>query len=108
MNGLWTAEFGSSAGAFGGGVVVFDDGEILGGDATYYYVGNYTLAGRDFEATLKSSPFVEGARSVFNTVGQELILQLKGSLVDDGKALAHGSADGAPGLTFAIRLTKRS
>ncbi len=32
MEGLWTAEFGSSAGRFGGGVLVFGDGTILGGD----------------------------------------------------------------------------
>jgi hypothetical protein len=32
MEGLWTAEFGSSVGIFGGGVVVFHEGKIMGGD----------------------------------------------------------------------------
>jgi hypothetical protein len=31
MDGLWTAEFGSSSGIFGGGVAVFRDGKIWGG-----------------------------------------------------------------------------
>ena len=30
MNGLWTVEFGSNTGMFGGGVAVFRDGQILG------------------------------------------------------------------------------
>jgi hypothetical protein len=65
MDGLWTAEFGSSTGIFGGGAV-FLDGKILGGDATYYYTGEYTLRGNTLTATLTVSPFIEGAESVFN------------------------------------------
>ena len=67
MNGLWTAEFGSSTGMFGGGVLVFRDGQIWGGDGSYFYVGEYKLKGKDFEATVKVSPFLEGAESVFRT-----------------------------------------
>ena len=107
MDGLWTAEFGSSAGTFGGGVAVFQGGKILGGDGTYFYVGSYTIAGQHFQATLKSSPFIEGARSVFNTTGKELTLQLNGSLIGEGQALAQGSASEVPALKFAVRLTKR-
>ena len=53
MEGLWTAEFGSSAGTFGGGVAIFRDGKILGGDGTYYYIGEYSLAGNTLRATLR-------------------------------------------------------
>jgi T3SS negative regulator,GrlR len=107
MDGLWTAEFGSSAGSFGGGVAVFQSGKILGGDGTYFYIGSYTIEGQHFQATLKSSAFIEGARSVFNTTGQDLTLQLDGSLTGEGQALARGSANEVPTLKFAVRLTKR-
>jgi len=107
MDGLWTAEFGSTSGSFGGGVAVFQRGKILGGDGTYFYVGSYTVEGRQFHVTLKSSPFIEGARSVFNTLGQDLTLQFDGSLTGEGQALAQGSADQVPALRFAVRLTKR-
>jgi len=90
MDGLWTAEFGSTTGIFGGGVAVFRDGKILGGDATYYYVGEYKLTGNTFLATLKVSPFIEGALSVFKTVGTDLTLELSGSLVEEGRAIAQG------------------
>jgi hypothetical protein len=107
MDGLWTAEFGSTAGTFAGGVAVFQNGRILGGDGTYFYLGKYTIKGQQFEATLKSSPFIEGARSVFNTTGQDLTLQLTGSLTGEHQALAQGSAKEVPALKFAVRLTKR-
>jgi T3SS negative regulator,GrlR len=107
MNGLWTAEFGSSTGMFGGGVAVFRDGEILGGDGTYYYVGRYTLTGNAFVATLIVSPFIEGAESVFKTVGRVLTLELVGSLIDQGRATAQGHPKGMPDLKFGVKLTKR-
>lgn len=107
MNGLWTAEFGSSAGRFGGGVAVFLDGKIMGGDGTYFYVGEYTLNGNAFEATLNISPFIEGAESVFKTVGRDLTLELAGSVTDEGRAIAQGRPRGMPEHRFGVKLTKR-
>jgi hypothetical protein len=107
MNGLWTAEFGSNTGMIGSGVVVFRDGAIFGGDKTYYYVGTYRLDGRTIIATLKVSPFIEGAVSVFRTTGQEITIELVGSLTDDGRIIAQGNPVGMPDRTFAMKLTKR-
>ncbi len=107
MNGLWTAEFGSSTGLFGGGVAVFRDGKIWGGDATYYYVGEYTLNGNVFKAILKISPFIHGAGSVFTTVGKDLTLDLEGTLTGEDQAIAQGRPRGVPGLNFGAKLTKR-
>jgi hypothetical protein len=108
MNGLWTAEFGSSTGIFGGGVAVFRDGKIWGGDATYYYIGEYTLNGNAFKASLMISPFIQGAESVFKTVGKELMLDLEGTLTDGDQAIAQGHPRGVPGLNFGAKLIKRA
>ena len=107
MDGLWTAEFGTADGGFGGGVAVFRDGKILGGDATYFYVGEYKFEGKDFTATLTSSPFIEGAESLFKTSGKNLILEIAGSLTDQDHALGLGHAKGMESLRFAVRLTRR-
>ena len=107
MDGLWTVEFGSSTGLFGGGVAVFRDGKILGGDGSYFYVGQFNLRGREFEATLTTSPFIEGAQSVFKTTGQNLTLELSGSLIDEGHAIAQGQPRGMPSLKFGVKPTKR-
>ena len=108
MNGLWTAEFGTTTGMFGGGVVVFRDGIIMGGDGTYYYTGKYNLQGKTLQATLTISPFIQGAESVFKTVGQDLTLELVGSLTEEGRATAQGQARGMPSLKFGVKLTKRA
>jgi hypothetical protein len=108
IDGLWTAEFGSSAGSFGGGSAVFRDGKILGGDATYYYVGDYTVKENSLFATLKISPFIEGAESVFKTVGRDIILKLEGTFVDQGQIIAKGQADGIRQFSFGVKLTKRA
>jgi hypothetical protein len=108
IDGLWTAEFGSSGGVFGGGAVVFRDGKILGGDATYFYVGEYAVTVKTLKATLNISPFIEGAESVFKTVGRDIVLDLVGSFVDEQHIIAQGEAKGLPQLSFGVKLTKRA
>jgi hypothetical protein len=108
IDGLWTAEFGSSAGSFGGGVAVFRSGRILGGDGTHFYIGEYKVEGQVLRATLKVAPFISGAASIFRTVGQTLTLELHGSLLGNNQAVAQGRAREMPNLTFGVKLTKRS
>ncbi|HWY07111.1 MAG TPA: GrlR family regulatory protein [Candidatus Acidoferrales bacterium] len=107
MNGLWTTEFGSSTGIFGGGVAFFQDGKIWGGDATYYYIGEYALNGNSFKGTFKISPFIKGAESVFRTVGRELTIDLEGTLTSAHEAVAQGRPREFPTLNFGVKLTKR-
>ena len=107
IEGLWTAEFGSSTGTFGSGVAVFRDGKILGGDATYYYIGEYQVDGNTLRATIKTFPFIEGAESVFKTVGKTLTIEILGSLTADDRAIAQGHPIGMPDLNFGVKLTKR-
>lgn len=107
LDGLWTAEFGSSAGMFGGGIVVFQGGKLLGGDGTHFYMGDYTLVGNTLTATLRVSPFIEGAESVFKTRRQDLTLEIVGTLTADGRATATGQARELPQLKFGVKLTKR-
>jgi hypothetical protein len=107
MDGLWTVEFGSSTGISGGGVAVFRDGKIWGGDSTYFYIGEYALSGTTFKATLSISPFIEGAESVFKTVGRDVTLDLEGLLTSADQAIAQGHPRELPGLNFGAKLTKR-
>ena len=108
IEGLWTAEFGSTAGRFGGGVVVFRDGRVMGGDSGYYYLGTYSLVtGNEFRATIDVVPFINGIESVFNTLGRNLKLELTGTLTDGAHAIAQGYPVGMPGLKLGVKLAKR-
>jgi len=108
MEGLWTAEFGSSAGIFGGGVVVFQGGRVMGGDNGYFYVGTYELTDNALRASIEVSPFIEGVESVFKTMGRQLTLELVGSLVDERHIRAQGHPRQMPQLKLGVKLTKRS
>ena len=107
IDGLWTVEFASSIGSFGGGVTVFKDGKISGGDNTYFYVGEYEASGTNFRATLRVAPFIRGAPSVFNTKDETLTLELTGALAGGDQLIAQGTAREAPGVKFAAKLTRR-
>lgn len=94
MDGLWTAEFGSSTGIFGGVVAVFRDGRVLGGDATYYYIGEYTLSGNTLKATLTLSPFIENAESVFQDGGPKPHFRPSGVVDRRGPSNCAGTPQG--------------
>jgi len=108
IDGLWTAEFGSSVGVFGGGVAVFKDGRILGGDGGYFYLGDYQVTGNSLRATINVFPFIEDYESAFKTVGRNFTLDLEGSLIDDKTATAQGQPREMPGLRLGVKLTKRA
>jgi hypothetical protein len=108
LSGLWTVEFGSSAGAFGGGVAVFRQGRILGGDGGYFYLGSYEVHDLSFTAELVVQPFTEKTESVFGTSGRMLTLSLQGTLKNDTHAIAQGYSTDMPETRLGVKLTKRS
>jgi hypothetical protein len=108
MNGLWTAEFGSSTGISGGGDAVLRDGTILGGDGGYYYAGEYELREKTFKATIRIIPFIKNYPSVFKTVNETLTLSLVGTLEDQEHLIAQGHPQGRPNLKFGAKLIKRT
>ncbi len=108
MNGLWTAEFGSCAGVFSGGVLVFQNGTILGGDGGYFYTGEYSLTESDFKATILLSPFIDDFQSIFKTANQKLTLSLAGSLQPDGQVIAKGHPEEMNNLTFGVKFIKKA
>jgi hypothetical protein len=113
MEGLWTIEFGSNAGVFGSGVIVFRDGRVEGGDASYYYFGSYETPNPEspfpvaFRAKIEVRPFLPDAESVFKTVNTEFTLNLEGTLKDENNAVAVGRPEGIPGMDVGIRLKRR-
>ena len=113
MQGLWTIEFGSSAGIYGSGVIIIREGKIKGGDATYYFDGSYEAADpadsypAKFKAKILVKPFIPGAESVFKTYDKDLTLDLEGTLKDKDNAVAVGKPEEFPEMNVGIRMTRR-
>jgi len=108
MEGLWTIEFGSSEGVYGGGVIVFSHGKLAGGDSGYYYSGSYEMSADDiFKATIHVKPFIKDFISIFNTRHKNFTLHLSGRVKDADHAIAQGNPEEMPEMDLGVVLTRR-
>ena len=59
IEALWAVHFGDAAvpGQVNGGVAVFETSRIFGGDAKFYYIGEYKVSGEEVTATVISTHF---------------------------------------------------
>ncbi|MHC4509421.1 MAG: hypothetical protein ACYTAO_10765 [Planctomycetota bacterium] len=70
IDGLWTIEFISLDNLYGAGVLVLKDGRLLGGDAGYYYSGEYREKGEKIQGVATITRFEPNSISVFGNYGQ--------------------------------------
>jgi hypothetical protein len=107
VDGLWTAEF-RVEGEVGTGVVVFANGQIMGGDAHYYYSGSYLEEGYRIEASVIIKHYSGGLTNVFGRL-RELPLKLVGT-ASGGYIIANGYDQTSPSLrqvSVKLQLVKR-
>ena len=105
VEGLWVVQYEGLQGN-GGGVAVFVNGKILGGDTGYTYEGTYTLQGNTLTALVHVSNFLPNVPNVLGVVGDfDLQIQapVTGNVIKGAMALV-----GRPGMSVAVRLTKKS
>lgn len=79
FNGLWTVEFISTVNRSGKGVLVLNNGRLLGGDEGYYYTGTYHINGTQIQGTVNVIRFDPTTISVFGNIGQ-FALSLSGTI----------------------------
>ena len=80
IDGLWTVEFVSSNRA-GQGVVILNNGRLLGGDAGYYYSGTYKVTGARIEGIVNVIRFDPKNLSVFGDI-DHFALSFSGDIND--------------------------
>ncbi len=106
IEALWTVEFISNLQVFGSGVVVLETGRVFGGDAQYYYLGDYNVIhGEDVTVNVQVTHFSGKPYSIFGPTKQ-FKLKLTGKLNIPIMELS-GYVEGAPQLQMSMRLTKR-
>jgi T3SS negative regulator,GrlR len=68
IDGLWTVEFISTINRSGKGVLVLNNGRLLGGDEGYYYSGTYQVADTKIEGEVNVIRFDPNTLSVFGDI----------------------------------------
>ena len=99
---LWSVEFVSNLDSEGGGVVILEDGKILGGNDNYFYIGSYDFKNNKFNATIDIKHYHGKCNPVFGKL-EEFILKLEG-VSDEEEMLLTGYMLEDPSRQLRVRL----
>ena len=105
VEGLWTIQFRSSLRDFGAGVVVLTNNKILGGDAGFWYSGDYSINDGRVTSKVLVARFTPGHISVFGDIDQ-FQLDFDANFTENS-FLGKASIEGHPHLTMEIRGNKK-
>jgi len=104
VEGLWSVQYYGPQGN-GGGVVIFINGRVFGGDNGFYYRGSYELKGDTLSARISVKNFDPSIPNVIGVVGDfDLLMEAK---VQGDSINGTGALASAPGAKIAVRLTRR-
>ena len=105
MNGLWTVDFVSTLGRMGSGVIVLNEGRLLGGDAGHYYAGRYTTHDNVIEGEVTVIRFDPNSISVLGDIDR-YSLTFTGTVGDDF-FIGAASLVGEPELQIRMTCKKK-
>jgi T3SS negative regulator,GrlR len=106
VDALWSVEFSTRQGNYGGGMAVFAMDRIFGGDSQYYYLGTYRAVGGEITGEVEVVHYAGPSSHVFGPLQQgrvsisgqysRSVMALSGHLIED------------PSQKIAISLTRRA
>lgn len=106
IEALWSVQFVANTQGFGSGVVVVENGKVLGGDAQYFYVGNCLMENGMLHATAEITHYAGPPSSVFGT-SNKFHLSVSGIPAHDNFVLS-GHVIEVPQLQININFTRRA
>ena len=105
IEGLWAVQYVGLEGN-GGGVAVFENGKVLGGDTGYTYVSTYTIQNSTLKARVEVSNFLPDVPNVLGLQGDfdlEINAPVTGDLIQGAMTLV-----GRPGAGIVVRFMKKA
>jgi hypothetical protein len=105
FDGLWTVEFQTRINRYGRGILVINNGRILGGDDGYYYSGTCDITNNEFNADLTIVKYDANSISVFGDL-DHFQLKINGQL-DEYKFTATGTITNLPHMEIHLAGTKK-
>ena len=103
IEGLWIVQYEGTHGG-DGGVIVFVNGQVLGGDNGFVYTGKYTSDGKSISARVQVRNFATGIQNVLGVKG-DFELSVQGTIQEK---IIKGSASliNQQGPSLVLKLTK--
>ena len=101
---LWSLRFSSDMGIHRGGIVVIEDGKILGGDSGFTYVGRLRTERSRMIANLRVAKYLVGAPPIFGMDNFEAELSAQ---PDEHQLSFTGFIVGSPGNSIAVDMVRR-
>ena len=105
-DGLWIIEFESMIQHYGKGILVLNNGRLLGGDDGYYYHGTYRMIDNRFEGTATVIKHDPNSISVFGNIGH-FEITLVGEITGDYQFKAVGNIMNNPEAKITITGIKK-
>lgn len=106
IEALWSVEFVSNLSGFGSGVVVVENGKVLGGDAQYFYVGYCKVENGLLHANATITHYAGVPHSIFGQAKQ-FSLSVSGAPGHNGFEL-HGHVIENPAQKIGMRFIRRA
>ena len=105
LDGIWTARVFGPVGWENAGVIVLEDGRVLGGGHRHYLHGSYLDSGDEIWMTVRVTNY-GGNRSSLSRNERTLLAEVHGRL-ENGEIVARVSRPDVPGQAVTVRLTLR-
>lgn len=105
LEGIWTSEIYGPFGWENRGVLVFENGRIIGGDNRHCAMGKYEAAGATVEAQMVIH-YYGPPRTVFGEKRERFEVLMTGEL-EEGVISGRIAQPDRPDFTMEYRLTKR-
>lgn len=106
IEGLWTSEFYGLHGWENTGVLIFQNGHILGGGRHHHSTGTYTASGKDISLSVDIK-YHSKPRVLFGSASKKVSLQYEGKRRGETiEGNVHKA--GSPRQTLLFRLTKQA
>jgi len=104
LEALWSVRFSSHKGIHGGGVVVIENGKILGGETGYTYIGSMHTDREQVIAKVRVSKYMPEAPSIFGM--DHFDMELTGR-PDESQIRFDGFVVGSPQHDISIDMIRR-
>jgi hypothetical protein len=105
IDGLWTAKF-ETAQFTGGGVVLFHNGKLFGGDNGFTWIGTYSGDERLLKARVMVRNFDKGIESIFGIPG-DYEMHFTGNIEAD-RITGTAMIAGQPQYSVGVQMTKQA